>query len=49
MEEVLKKSLSDYTLLTTQDQPLGGMNSPAWKLTEVVRNFALGYIIPGLS
>lgn len=49
MEQVLKKSLSDYTLLTTQDQPLGGMNRPAWRLNEVVRNFVLDYLILGLS
>lgn len=48
MEQVLKKSLSDYTLLTTQEQPLGGMNRPAWKLNEVVRNFVLDYLFGGL-
>jgi hypothetical protein len=44
----LKKSLSDYILLTTQKQPLGGMNSPAWKLNEVVKNFVSDYLFGGL-
>ncbi|XP_029802788.1 phosphatidylinositol 4-kinase beta isoform X5 [Suricata suricatta] len=38
MEQVLEKSLSDDTLLTRQDQPLGEMNRPAWKLNEAVKN-----------
>lgn len=49
MEQVLKKPLSDYALLTTQNQPLGRMNSPVWKLNEAVRNFVSDYIILGLS
>lgn len=28
---------------------VGGTNSPAWKLNEVVRNFVLDYLILGLS